>query len=88
MCMRWRDKTMKEKSKYSITKLEKKKYVLITKRDLEILNLCKKLERLKLSKNDQILIALIKTQLEKDWRKYLLERLNETLKRYKNRFNE
>ncbi len=79
---------MKEKSKYSITKLEKKKYVLITKRDLEILNLCKKLERLKLSKNDQILIALIKTQLEKDWRKYLLERLNETLKRYKNRFNE
>ena len=77
---------MKEKiiNEYKITKYDKKKYILKTKRDLKILYLCKKLERLKLSKKDKILVALIKTQLEKNWRKYLLKRLNELLKKYKN----
>jgi len=58
------------------------KYVLKTKRDLEILNLCKRLEKLKLSKKDKDLVALIKTQLERDWRKYLLTELEELLKKY------
>ena len=59
-----------------------KKYILKTKRDLEILNSCKKLEKLKLSKKDKDLAALIKTQLEKDWRKHLIKTLNKILKMY------
>ena len=60
-----------------------KKYILKTKSDIEILNLCKKLEKLKLSRNDRDLVALIKTQLEKDWRKYLIKRLKHLVKKYK-----
>ena len=63
--------------------MDKKKYVLKTKRDLEILNLCKKLEKVKLLKKDKDLVALIKTQLEKDWRKYLLIKLNDLLNKHK-----
>ena len=59
------------------------KYVLKTKRDFEILNLCKKLEKVKLLKKDKDLVALIKTQLEKDWRKYLLIKLNDLLNKHK-----
>jgi len=60
------------------------KYVLKTKRDSEILNLCNKLLKIKLSKSEKDLVLLIKTQLEKDWRKYLLMKLNELLEKYKN----
>lgn len=59
-----------------------KKYVLKTKRDITILNSCKKLEKLKLSKADRNLVALIKTQLERDWRKYLLNALEKLLRKY------
>ena len=57
-------------------------YVLKTKRDIEILNSCKKLEKLKLSKADRDLVTLIKTQLERDWRKYLLNALEKLLRKY------
>ena len=57
-------------------------YVLKTKRDIEILNSCKKLEKLKLSKADRDLVTLIKTQLERDWRKYLLNALEKLLIKY------
>ncbi len=60
-----------------------KKYPLKTKRDLQILNLCKSLEKSKLTKEDKYLVKLIKTQLEKDWRKYLLAKLNKLLKESK-----
>ena len=59
-----------------------KKYVLKTKRDIKMLNLCKRLEKLKLSKKDKYLVALIKTQLERDWRKYLLNALEKLLRKY------
>ena len=59
-----------------------KKYIVKTKRDIDILNLCKKLEKLNLSKKDKNLVALIKTQLEKDWRKHLLKTLNKIFKKY------
>ena len=59
-----------------------KKYVLNTKRDITILNSCKKLEKLKLSKADRDLVTLIKTQLERDWRKYLLNALEKLLRKY------
>ena len=59
-----------------------KKYILKTKSDIEILNLCKKLEKSKLTKYDKNLVALIKTQLEKDWRRYLVTKLEKLLKKY------
>ena len=58
------------------------KYVLKTKRDVEILNGCNKLLKNKLSKSDRDLVLLIKTQLESDWRKYLLIKLNKILHKY------
>ena len=59
------------------------KYVLKTKRDLEILDLCNKLLKNRLSKSDKDLVLLVKTQLETDWRKYLLIRLDKLLHKYK-----
>ena len=58
------------------------KYVLKTKRDLEILRLGNKLSKLKLSKSDKKLASLIKAQLEKDWRKHLLIELRKLIKKY------
>ncbi len=63
------------------------KYVLKTKRDLEILNLCNKLLKFNLSKKDKDLVFLIKTQLEKDWRKHLIINLKKLLKKYKIKAN-
>jgi len=60
--------------------IQKMKYVLKTRRDLEILKLCNKLLKIKLSKPDKDLILLIEAQLEKDWRKHLIIKL---LNKYK-----
>ena len=56
---------------------------LKTKKDLEIFNLCKKIQKSKLSKNDKVLITLMKTQMEKDWRKYLIRKLIALSRKYK-----
>ena len=63
--------------------IQKMKYVLKTRRDLEILKLCNKLLKIKLSKPDKDLILLIEAQLEKDWRKHLIIKLNKLLNQYK-----
>jgi len=63
--------------------IQKMKYVLKTRRDLEILKLCNKLLKIKLSKPDKDLILLIEAQLEKDWRKHLIIKLNKLLNKYK-----
>jgi len=67
-------KTIMEKSK---------KYIIDEKRDEEILMKVRKLEKVKLSKANKDSIKLIKTQLEKDWRKYLLQKLNSMIKNNK-----
>ncbi|NQU98853.1 hypothetical protein HQ533_05270 [Candidatus Woesearchaeota archaeon] len=67
----------------NLTPLEKKKYVMPTDRDFEILAKCKELEKLKLTKEDKLLVKFIKTQLERDWRKPLLVKLNKLLRKYK-----
>ena len=64
------------------TAQEKKRYVLRTHADLEILASCKILEKLRLAKHDKELVKLIKTQLKKEWRKPLLQQLNKLLKKY------
>ncbi|OGY41192.1 MAG: hypothetical protein A2Y82_01980 [Candidatus Buchananbacteria bacterium RBG_13_36_9] len=68
----------------SLTPSENRKYLLPEKRDFEILGKCKELEKMKLSKTDREKVKLIRTQLERDWRKYLLVELNKLLKKYKN----
>lgn len=77
-------KERKEKltKRFKVTPSEKKKYVLLTDDDFEILAKCKQLEKLKLTKEDRFLVKLIKTQLEDDWRKPLLKKVNLLLKKY------
>lgn len=67
---------------FKVTAKEKKRYVLSTDDDFEILAKCKQLEKLKLTKEDRFLVRLIKTQLEDDWRKTLLKAANLLLKKY------
>ncbi|MBU0532160.1 hypothetical protein KKB44_01575 [Candidatus Micrarchaeota archaeon] len=66
-----------------LTSAEKKKYALPTDTDFEILTKCKQLERLDLTSEDKLLVKLIKTQLEENWRGHLLRKLNQLLKKYK-----
>jgi hypothetical protein len=68
---------------FKVTTSEKKKYVLSTDNDFEILANCKLLEQLNLTKEDKILVKLIKTQLKDDWRKALLKTLERLLRKYK-----
>lgn len=78
--------TKKRKSftrKIRVTPDELKKYVLSTDKDIEILNKCKQLEKLNLSEEERISIKMIKSQLEYDWRKPLIEELNRLLNKYK-----
>ncbi|MBI4453596.1 hypothetical protein HY636_03040 [Candidatus Woesearchaeota archaeon] len=53
-----------------------------TNEDYEILKKVKVLEKLKLTKEDKTLMQLIKTQLEFEWRKYLIKTLDTILKKY------
>ncbi len=73
---------MKQSIKFPLTKLEQKKYVMLTNEDYMVLSKVKQLETLKLSKTDNHLVRLIKTQLESDWRKYLMQTLNQLLRKY------
>ena len=62
---------------------DKKKYVLSTSTDFEILAKCKRLENSPLNKEDMLLVKLIKSQLESEWRQPLLKLLNKFLQKYK-----
>ncbi len=78
-----KERKQKLTKQFKITSAEKKKYVLLTDTDFEILGKCKQLEKVKLNKDDKFLVEIIKTQLEADWRKYLLKTLNKLMKKYK-----
>jgi len=80
-----KDRKRKLTQRFKATSVEKKKYVLSTDSDFEILTKCKQLEKLELSKEDRILVKLIKSQLEYNRRKPLLNTLNRLLKKYKQR---
>jgi len=71
------------KGKYKISSQEKKKYMLPTDADFEILAKCKQLEKSNLTDDDRVFVNFIKTQLEEDWRKPLLKMLNKLLKNTK-----
>lgn len=66
-----------------ITETKKKRYVLSVGDDLQILEKCKRLEKLKLTKEDAALVKLIKAQLEHDWRIPLIKELNRLMRKYK-----
>jgi hypothetical protein len=77
-----KERKQKLTKRFGVTQTEKRKYVLSTNNDFEILAKCKQLEKLKLSKEDRLLVKVIKTQLEDDWRKSLERLLNQLLKKY------
>lgn len=67
---------------FPLTKTEQRNYVMSTNEDYEILRKVKQLEKLKLTKEEKFLVWLIKTQLEFEWRKYLIQALNKILRKY------
>ncbi len=67
----------------NITPYEKNSYFLNDKKDLVILSKIKHLESLKLRRNDEEVVKLIKSQLKKDWRTPLISYRNYKLRRYK-----
>jgi hypothetical protein len=60
-----------------------KKYLIDNNTDQKIYDNVKKLEKKKLNKKDKKLVKLIKTQLEKNWRKYLVQEINKLNKTYR-----
>jgi hypothetical protein len=66
-----------------IIKEGNKRYLITEKRDIIILNKIKQLERKKLEGQDKEKLKFIKTQMEADWRKYLINCLDKLLKKYK-----
>ena len=67
--------------KYIPTAFERKKYVLATQKDIKILRKCKELEKRRLTKGERILVKLVKTQLEEDWRTPLRKAVDKLLKK-------
>lgn len=61
---------------------DRKRYILSTDQDYEILNKIYKLERKRLSDKDKALVKLVRTQLEHHWRTPILKFLNGLLKKY------
>ena len=78
-----RERKSKVTSKFALIKPEKKKYVMSVDQDYEILKKVKQLEKLNLAKHEKFLIQFIRTQLEHDWRKWLIKELNRLLRKYK-----
>ena len=78
-------KKRKEKltKQYKLTSAEKNKYFMPSDRDFEILDKCKQLDKLILSRYDKYIIKLILTQLYDDWRKPLIQELDKLLNKYK-----
>jgi len=67
------------REKYDVTEQEEKMYALPKEEDYKILSIVKRLEKKDLSSIDGETVALIKTQLLDDWRKPLLDKLNQLL---------
>jgi hypothetical protein len=78
----YKKRLQKLTKRFPLTKTEQRKYVMSTNEDYEILKKIKQLEELKPTKEDKVLVWLVKTQLEFDWRKYLIQALNQLLKKY------
>ncbi|MFH1307602.1 MAG: hypothetical protein ABIH72_02010 [archaeon] len=62
---------------------DKKKYPLPEKKDIEILKKIKFLEGKKIDSHDKKMVEFIRSQLEDEWRNYLIETLDKLLEKYK-----
>lgn len=69
--------------KFKITSDERRKYVLSTDEDYEILNKIHQLERKELSAEDKRIVKFIRTQLQQDWRSPVIKLLDKISKKYK-----
>ncbi len=78
-----RERKKKMEKRFMVRPGDKKKYVLSTDADLEILNKIYTLEEKKLSGVDRHAVQLIKNQLKLDWRTPLTRELNRLLRKYK-----
>ena len=78
-----KERKQKLTKKISLTKREKKKYVMSIDKDYEIIYKVKQLEKLELNKEEKFLIKFIRTQLEYDWRKWLIKELDKILLKHK-----
>lgn len=68
-------------------KEERKRYVLKTKRDKEILSKIHEIENLPdLTSNEKFLVLFIRTQLEKEWRMPIILLLDDMLNRKKRKW--
>lgn len=65
-----------------VGKNEKKRYVLSTDQDYEILGKIRELEQKNLSVQDKKFVAFLRTQLEHDWRSPFIKILNKLLEKY------
>ena len=69
--------------KIKIADWEKKKYPLKDPEDVEVLGKIHEVEKLPLSPQDKALVNFIRTQLEKDWQRRLIEFLENLARKYK-----
>lgn len=69
-------------NKFGINKEEEKRYLLPLETDYAILSKIKELETKELSDEDSRVVRIIKAQLEEEWRKPLIEELNQLLEKY------
>lgn len=69
--------------KFPVKTRDRKKYILSTDQDYEILSKIYELERNKLSDKDKALVRLIRTQLEHHWRTPIIAFLNQLVAKYR-----
>lgn len=67
---------------FPVKSADRKRYILSTDQDYQILGIIYKLEHKKLSDKDKALVKLVRTQLEHHWRTPVLKFLNKLLKKY------
>jgi len=77
-----KERKLKLARKFPLTKAEERKYVMATDADYEILSKVNRLEKSNLSKEEKELVRLIRTQLELDWRKWLIKELDRLLEKH------
>lgn len=69
--------------KFAVGPRDRKRYILSTDQDYEILGKIYELESKRLSEKDKALVKLVRTQLEHHWRTPILKFLNKLIKKYR-----
>ena len=77
-----RKRWLKLTESFPVEAKDRKRYILSTDQDYQILGRIYELERKKLTDKDEALVKLVRTQLEHHWRTPILRFLNQLLKKY------